>query len=92
MGHWRPLLGDALLEIDYEALVDDPEAGARRLVEFAGLDWDPACLEPHRLGRTAATASHAQVRRPVYRDSVGAHRRYARALAPLDRWLEAADG
>lgn len=87
MDHWSGLLGEQLIELDYETLVADPEAGARRLVAHAGLDWDPACGHAHRSGRVAPTASHEQVRRPVYTDAVGRHRRYAAALAPLARWL-----
>jgi tetratricopeptide (TPR) repeat protein len=91
IAHWEATLGKEIMTVDYEKLVADPEAGARRLVAHAGLDWDPACLRAHTLERVAATASHAQVRRPVYTDAVGRHRRYARELAALDPWLEAPD-
>jgi hypothetical protein len=35
-----------------------------------GLEWNPRCLEFHRLKRTVRTASITQVRQPIYRRSV----------------------
>jgi len=87
MDHWAALLGDSILHLDYEGLVAEPEAGARRLVDFAGLEWHPDCLRSHQLGGDAATASHDQVRRPIYTDAVGRHRPYAPHLAPLRAWF-----
>ncbi len=77
MDEWRKAPALATLELDYEGLVADPETGIRRLLAFLDLPWDPACLDFHRLGRSAATASHAQVRRPVHTSSVGRWRHYA---------------
>ena len=84
MAHWRAVLTpDRLLEIDYEALVDDLEGQARRMIAFCGLEWEPACLDFHRSGRRVQTASASQVRRPVYRGSIGAARAFEAHLAPL---------
>jgi tetratricopeptide (TPR) repeat protein len=44
MEHWRKNLPVPLLEIDYERLVADQESESRRLIEWLGLEWDPACL------------------------------------------------
>jgi len=84
MAHWREVLApDRLLEIGYEALVDDLEGQARRMIAFCGLDWDPACLDFHRSGRRVQTASASQVRRPVYRGSVGSAAAFKAHLRPL---------
>ncbi len=87
MAHWRAVLDLPLLDVEYERLVADPETEIRRLVEFAGLSWDPACLRFHETERVVRTASHAQVRRPIYGSSVGRHRAYAPWLEPLYRAL-----
>ena len=72
MAHWRDVLpATNFLEIDYEAVVDDLETQARRMIDFLGLPWDPACLEFHRTRRLVHTASVNQVRKPIYRGSVG---------------------
>ena len=45
MAHWRDILpASHLLEVDYEAVVDDVEAEARRMLQFLGLPWDDSVL------------------------------------------------
>ena len=84
MHHWRQVLPPGrFLEIDYESLVGDPEAEARRLVGFCELEWDEACLRPQDNRREVATASAWQARQPVYRGSTGRWRNYRRWLGPL---------
>ena len=84
MAHWREVLPPArFIEVDYEAVVDDLEREARRLVEFLGLPWDDACLRFHESRRVVRTASVNQVRQPVYATSKGRWRRYADHLGPL---------
>jgi len=81
--HWLKVLPVRMLEIRYESLVADQEGQSRRLIDFLGLPWDPACLEFHRTERPVMTASVWQVRQPIYTRSVGRWRRYERHLAPL---------
>ncbi len=81
--HWKRVVPCAMLEVGYETLVSDQEAGTRQLVEFAGLEWDDACLAFHTNTRYMATASSAQVRRPMYTSSVHRFTRYERHLEPL---------
>ena len=76
------------LEVRYEELVHDPEGHARRLVDFLGLGWEPACLRPHATRRVVRTPSQMQVRRPVYTHSVGRWRKYASTLAPFFEALD----
>ena len=41
MAHWRSLLpGQVFMEIDYEALVSDPQTETHRLLEFLDLPWN----------------------------------------------------
>ena len=84
MAHWRTSLpATHFFEVDYEAVVDDLEGQARRMIAFLDLPWDPACLEFHRTKRPVRTASVNQVRKPIYRASVGRWRAHAAALRPL---------
>ncbi|HEY2480868.1 MAG TPA: tetratricopeptide repeat protein [Caulobacteraceae bacterium] len=84
MSHWRAVLPPGrVLEVSYEAVVEDPEAWSRRLIAHCGLEWDDACLRFHESRRPVNTASLAQVRRPIYASSVGRWRRFARHLGPL---------
>jgi len=72
-----------MLTIDYETLVTDLEGKSRRLIQFLGLDWEPACLEFYLTGRPVRTSSGWQVRQPIYDRSVGRWRKYAKHLGPL---------
>ena len=92
MAHWRRILPpDKLLELDYERLVADREAQTRRLVAFAGLEWDDACLEHERNARIVRTASVWQARQPIYTTSVGRWRRYEPWLGELRELLPKAE-
>jgi tetratricopeptide (TPR) repeat protein len=77
MAHWREVLPLSIAEVDYETLVADHETETHRLLTFLECDWDPACLDFHRNRRPVVTASHTQVRRPIYAGSVGRWRNYA---------------
>ncbi len=84
MDHWRAVLpADRLLEIDYENATAAPEATARRLVAFCGLEWDAACLQPERNPDAVRTASKWQARQPIYHTSVERWRRYEPWLGEL---------
>ena len=89
MAHWHEVLPRGrILDVHYEELVSDLEGAARRIVAHCGLAWDARCLEFHRTQRPVRTASAAQVRKPIYRDSVGRWRKYEAFLGPLLRELD----
>ena len=79
-----------MLEVPYEELVADQESWSRRIIEFIGLPWDPACLEFHRAGRTVLTASKWQVRQKINSSAVARWRNYAAHLGPLRELASAA--
>jgi hypothetical protein len=81
--HWHRVLPLRYLDIQYESLVADLAGESRRLIEFLGLAWEPACLDFHRTERTVRTASAWQVRQPLYSRSVGRWRHYERHLGLL---------
>lgn len=89
MDHWRKHLGARVLDVRYEDLVDDQERQTRRLLAHCDLEWDDACLTFNEAASPSATASAAQVRRPLYRDSLDQWRGVADRLAPLAVRLKA---
>jgi tetratricopeptide (TPR) repeat protein len=91
MHHWRELLpADSVLEVPYEELVAEQEFWSRRMIEFIGLPWEPACLEFHRVKRTVLTASKWQVRQKINSHAVGRWRHYVSHLGPLRELTSAA--
>lgn len=89
MAHWEKLFPGKIYTANYEAMIADQETGTRRLLEYCGLPWNDACLSFHKTERQVKTASAAQVRQPLYGDSVGKGRAFAKYLAPLVSALDA---
>ena len=87
MEHWRRALPVTWLDVSYEEMVNDLEGTARRLIDWCGLEWEPACLEFHKTERPVQTASATQVRQALYSTSVGRWHNYAAVLPELFRDL-----
>ncbi len=66
MSHWHKVMGDQILDIDYETLAANPEQEAKRILEFCNLDWEPDCLDIKKVDRPVLTASAAQVREGIH--------------------------
>jgi hypothetical protein len=90
MAHWKRVMPERILEIEYEAIVDDQEQTTRRLLEFCGLSWNEACLRFDQNEAPVSTASAVQVRQPLYRSALQRWKRYERQLAGLRSLLEEA--
>ena len=59
MAHWRTVLpAAAMLEVEYEDMVEDFEPQARLIVAHCGLQWDPACLEFYKTSAAGADGKH----------------------------------
>jgi hypothetical protein len=86
--HWRGLLGERLIEIEYESLVADQEGQTRQLLARLGLDFEPACLEFEKNESASATASSVQVREKIHARSVNRWRHFEKPLQPLRDHLE----
>ncbi len=87
MDHWNRVLPGKVLHVQYEALVRDPEAMIRRILEHCGLPFEAACLQFHETRRPVRTASAEQVRQPLYRSAVGYWKHFDALLEPLRRSL-----
>ncbi|OGQ94632.1 MAG: hypothetical protein A2521_06330 [Deltaproteobacteria bacterium RIFOXYD12_FULL_57_12] len=84
MEHWRGVLPPGtILPLRYEDLVAKPEKEIRNLLDFCGLSWNLACLEPHKSSHTSTTASYNQTRQPLNSSSVGRWQHYEKQLAPF---------
>lgn len=83
MAHWDAVLPGKVFRVSHERLVDDLEHNVRSILNFLGLDFEPACLEYYRTARSVRTASSEQVRRPIYREGLDQWRHYESWLGPL---------
>jgi hypothetical protein len=90
MDHWQVTLPGRVYRVAYEDVVRDPEGQARALLAAVDLGWEDQCVASHRNAAPVATASAAQVRRPIYTSSVALWRHFEPQLAPLRSRLLAA--
>jgi tetratricopeptide (TPR) repeat protein len=87
MQHWDRVLPGRVLRVHHEDVVDDLEGSVRRILDFCGLPFEPACLAYHKTERSVRTASSEQVRRPIFRDGLDQWSKYAPYLSPLREML-----
>lgn len=88
MAFWHKALPGRILDLRYEALIEDQEGESRRLLAHCGLNWTADCLDFHSHGGAVSTPSASQVRRPIYRDSMARWKQHATTLAPVRAYLE----
>ena len=87
MRHWNAVLPGRVLKVQHEDVVEDLESSVRRILDFCGLPFEPACLEFHRTLRSVRTASSEQVRQPIFREGLEQWRNYEPWLTPLQHAL-----
>jgi len=88
MQHWSASMPGRIIEVSYEKLVSNFELEVQGLLDQCGLPFQEACLFFHQNKTPSATASAAQVRKPLYATSVGRWRSYSEQLKPLRVRLE----
>lgn len=83
MEHWDEVLPGRVLRVRHEDVVDDLEGNVRRMLDFCGLEFEPACVDFHKTERSVRTASSEQVRQPIFREGLDQWQHYEYWLAPL---------
>ena len=76
MEYWNTHYEKRIYTLDYEKLTTDQEVETRKLIKYLELNWEEACLKPHKNKRSVRTASQQQVRQKVYQGSSEAWRKY----------------
>ncbi len=88
--YWHARWPGRIYELSYERLVAEPDTRIRSLLAFCGLPFSAACLRFDRSERVVRSASAAQVREPLRRDTARA-RHYGTLLDPLREALAIGD-
>jgi len=89
MAFWHERHPGHLRRQVHEALVAAPEEEIHALLAFCGLPFDPACLAFHETRRAVRSASAAQVRSPLQRNTARTPA-YGPLLSDLRRKLDPA--
>ena len=87
MRHWDAALPGRVLRVHHEDVVADLESSVRRILDYCGLDFEPACVEFHKSKRSVRTPSSEQVRQPIFRDGLDQWKKYEPWLGPLRETL-----
>ena len=88
MSHWAQIFPDAVLQVKYEDILNEPEEQARRMVDHLGLQWNAKCLNFHQNRRLVLTLSYSQVNRPIYLSSQDRWKPYEKHLGELQKALQ----
>ncbi len=83
MEHWDAVLPGRILRVHYEDVVADLEGSVRRMLDYCGLAFEPACIDFHKTRRSVRTPSSEQVRQPIFRDGIEQWKKYEPWLGPL---------
>jgi len=83
MDHWDAVLPGKVLRVQHESLVAELESNVRRMLDFLGLPFEPACLEFYKTERSVRTASSEQVRQPIYKEAIDQWRHFEPWLGAL---------
>ena len=83
MRHWDEVLPGRILRVHHEDVVADLEGSVRRMLDYCGLEFEPACVDFHKTKRSVRTPSSEQVRQPIFRDGLDQWKKYEPWLGPL---------
>jgi hypothetical protein len=81
MAHVDRVLPGRVHRVIYEDMVEHTEREVRSLLDYCGLEFEPACLAFHETERAVRTASSEQVRQPIFREGT-------EAWKPFEPWLD----
>ena len=76
MKFWQSEYSARIYNLNYENLVNAQENQTRKLINHLGLNWQNACISPHKNKRSVRTASQQQVQKKVYKGSSNAWLKY----------------
>ena len=74
---FKKRLPNFIYDLQFENFQNDPENESKKLMKFCNLSWNKKCLEFYkRKDIVSYTASHRQIRKPIYKDSIDKHQPY----------------
>ena len=88
--HWKAILGNRIVEIEYENLVMDIAGETETALAKMNLDYEPECIDFNKNTSASTTASSVQVREKIHSRSVMKWKYFAENLEPLRLKLETA--
>jgi Sulfotransferase domain. len=88
MKHWKTVLGEKILLLKNETLIDDQKGVTSKLLDHCGLEWEDDCLEFYKTERDVRTISLRQVRNPLNKNSLGVWKKYTGSFDKMSEALK----
>ncbi len=88
MKHWKNILGNKILLLKNETLIDDQKGVTSKLLDHCNLEWEDTCLEFYKTERDVRTISLRQVRNPINKNSLGVWKKYTGSFNKMSESLE----
>mgnify|MGYP005993751849 CR=1 FL=1 len=85
MSFWNTQITNEIYNLSYENLINNYEEETKKIIQFCDLDWEENCLQSHKNKNKVATASLAQVRKPIYKTSLNKWEKYSSYLEDLKK-------
>jgi len=82
MAFWLELFGERIYQVNYEALIAEPEVETRALLEYLELPWEDQVLEFNANQEAVLTASTLHGRQPIHKNTIGRWHDYEDLLQP----------
>ena len=82
MTEYKNRFQSKIYDLNYDALVSQPNQEIKSLISWLGWKWDNSYLTPHKNPRSVSTRSNVEVRSPINSRSIGGWRNYQDMLKP----------
>jgi len=87
MNFWNEKFPNAIYDVEYEKIIEDPENEIKNMIKFCNLDWEEDCLQFYNNKTPIKTLSTAQARRPIYKSSKNSFEKFAPFLVDLNKLI-----
>ena len=89
MNFWKTKFKDSIFDVNYEHIVESPEAELKKIFSFCNLTWDPNCLNFYQTKKTPiSTVSVNQASKPIYKSSVNSNKGFSKYLTEMFHILD----
>tara|TARA_Y100000768_G_scaffold284822_1_gene219316 strand:- start:298 stop:1944 length:1647 start_codon:yes stop_codon:yes gene_type:complete len=80
---WKEKYSKKIINVNYEGFVENFEEEVKKLFSKLNLDWEKQLYDFHKNERPVETASFAQVRNKIYKNSSEQWKNYKKYLTPM---------
>ncbi len=88
MKFWSKKYNNFVYQLSYENLVKNKEKETKNLYNFCELEWNDKVFDFYKNAKTIRTVSINQVKKPIYKNSVGSSQNFTNYFDFLNRFVD----